>query len=417
MALSPIFATKEFESTTALPASDLNQYVSNSLLYLHRFQGEQATDWPLSPAVNQRVYRSDFRADFVYDGTTWMQTSVGSFDGIYPSSPIVNLRVYRTDLAQERVWNGSVWVTTTSVASGNVTGVLPAANGGTGVNNGSNTLTIPASGTAVLRSGSGTAGRVALWSNANEIGNDGNLTYGSNTLNAPNLNVSGNVIAGLFAIGVTTPARPVHIRHVGASMLFQRLDGALPGFFLSVFSLDNLDTPTKVFYLGGIGNDSVGFRDHGTTEGGGGTVRLRVTGTGSVLIGRDTGLTGAGDLDVNGNLRIGNNLTLTSGTLIVSSGGISAVNGYISGQNLSASNSLGTGGNAYIGGNLSVTGNITGSASGGSAVRLSNGAAFFAGVGYANRPSVIGSRDGNPALTSLLIVLDSYGLIYNNTTA
>ena len=62
-------------------------------------------------------------------------------------------------------------LTTNTSATGavtvNLTGIVPSANGGTGINNGSNTLTIPASGTAAL--GTGTTGYSAYWSGANTV--------------------------------------------------------------------------------------------------------------------------------------------------------------------------------------------------------------------------------------------------------
>ena len=46
---------------------------------------------------------------------------------------------------------------------------LSPANGGTGVNNGSNALTIPATGTAVLKTGTPTTGRMAEWASATNV--------------------------------------------------------------------------------------------------------------------------------------------------------------------------------------------------------------------------------------------------------
>lgn len=84
---------------------------------------------------------------------------------------------------------------TLAFAAGSISGVLAAANGGTGVNNStrtltissnggtldfsaaSSTLTIPATGTAALRASSATAGRVAFWSSATEISHDAALQF------------------------------------------------------------------------------------------------------------------------------------------------------------------------------------------------------------------------------------------------
>jgi hypothetical protein len=78
-----------------------------------------------------------------------------------------------------------------------LTGILPSANGGTGVNNagtitnannttitgggtlalGGFTLTVPATGTAALRASSATAGRIAFWSDAQSLSHDSGLFW------------------------------------------------------------------------------------------------------------------------------------------------------------------------------------------------------------------------------------------------
>jgi hypothetical protein len=54
---------------------------------------------------------------------------------------------------------------------------LPPSRGGTGVDNGSHTLTVPASGTAVLRSAALTAGRVPYAADTNGLADDAGLAY------------------------------------------------------------------------------------------------------------------------------------------------------------------------------------------------------------------------------------------------
>jgi len=70
----------------------------------------------------------------------------------------------------------------TTGTAANVTGIIAPANGGTGVNNGSNTLIIPASGTAVL--GTGTAGYATYWSTPNTLGSEQHVSVARGGLGA-----------------------------------------------------------------------------------------------------------------------------------------------------------------------------------------------------------------------------------------
>lgn len=263
------------------------------------------------------------------------------------------------------------------------------------------------------------------------LANNGELTWSSNTLtvtgslsvssgiSATNITASNNIIGqnvysnAFLGVGITSPDRIVHVRNSGASARFDRGDGVGPGFFLVTYPDNTYSSISKVFYMGGIGANEFGIRDHGTTPGGGGTERLKVTNSGSVLIGRTSGLTGAGDLDVNGALRVGNGMTL-------SNGGISALSGTVNAQTLSATGNLNLGGHAFIGGTATVTSALYASdfyGPLGNRASFPGGASFFSATGYNSRPSVPGSRGGNIALANLLTVLHQYGLILDNTTA
>ncbi len=59
------------------------------------------------------------------------------------------------------------------LSSDTVSGVLQPDKGGTGINNGTNLLTIPATGTAALKGGTPIPGNVTQWSDANTVGDGG----------------------------------------------------------------------------------------------------------------------------------------------------------------------------------------------------------------------------------------------------
>jgi hypothetical protein len=61
-----------------------------------------------------------------------------------------------------------------------ITGVLKPANGGTGINNGNNTLTVPANITALGRIGTTAPFHIPYYSNVNEVQNDSNFTRQNN---------------------------------------------------------------------------------------------------------------------------------------------------------------------------------------------------------------------------------------------
>lgn len=106
-----------------------------------------------------------------------------------------------------------------------ITGIVPPANGGTGVNNGTNALTIPATGTAVLGGGSGANTRLAIWTGANAISSDAGLTYASNLL----------TVAGRYIL-------------VGGATSLTTLVGSYPGDLAIVEITRNVAANTDVSY-------------------------------------------------------------------------------------------------------------------------------------------------------------------------
>lgn len=78
-----------------------------------------------------------------------------------------------------------------------VSGILPSANGGSGINNGSFTLTFPATGTAALRASAATAGRVGFWSDAASLSHSADLFW-------DNAN-------SRLGIGTASPTKKLHL--------------------------------------------------------------------------------------------------------------------------------------------------------------------------------------------------------------
>jgi hypothetical protein len=104
------------------------------------------------------------------------------------------------------------WGKINLASGGHVTGILPPGNGGTGVDNSSRTLTIatnsgtlafssasltltiPATGTATL--GTGTSGEVAFWNGTNTVTSDGALLW-NNTAKRLGIGVTGTIRTAL----------------------------------------------------------------------------------------------------------------------------------------------------------------------------------------------------------------------------
>lgn len=84
-------------------------------------------------------------------------------------------------------------------------GQLSPARGGTGIDNGTNTLTIPASGTAALRASSATAGRVGFWSDAQSLSHDGLLFW--DTTNKR------------LGVGTNSPGAKFHVTDEGGALM------------------------------------------------------------------------------------------------------------------------------------------------------------------------------------------------------
>lgn len=72
------------------------------------------TAFPASPPTGRTVFRTDYRCLWNYDGSTWRQASVPTFNGAFPSSPQDRMRVFRSDRNYEYFWNNASgeWLTT-----------------------------------------------------------------------------------------------------------------------------------------------------------------------------------------------------------------------------------------------------------------------------------------------------------------
>lgn len=168
-------------------------------------------------------------------------------------------------------------------------------------------------GLADLLQGGATTGQVATWTGAAwapvtpSSGLGGSIASGQIAVGSGTNTLTGSSTfvwdGSQLGVGVASPERAIHTRHVNNAFRMDRGDGAGPGFFLVSYTDATYSTIFKVWYAGMAGTDAFAIRDHGTVAGGGGTERLRITGTGSVLIGKSSGLTGAGDLDANGRIR------------------------------------------------------------------------------------------------------------------
>jgi hypothetical protein len=249
-------------------------------------------------------------ADLSATSGYWKQATAGA--NVVPVTGIPS-----TDLTFSGLTTGQVWRATGATAaafgaldlanSNAVTGQLAPANGGMGVNNGVRslivqtfggtldfgaaglTLTIPASGTAVL--GTGAANRVATWSGTNTQSSNANLTWDGTWFQ-----VTGRVAVGPNTTADTTPALYFNKAGQAAFDMHNTTTGGTPstGARWRLF-VDNVG--------GGGGDLTFGFYDVAN-----GAVRFGITNGGAMLVGRTSGLTGAGDLDVNGNVRIGGNV-------------------------------------------------------------------------------------------------------------
>lgn len=72
----------------------------------------KGTSFPVSPTpvAGDTFQRTDYRANFMYDGSAWRQMDIGAFTGGFPASPITNLRAYRLDRNRTYMWDGTRWL-------------------------------------------------------------------------------------------------------------------------------------------------------------------------------------------------------------------------------------------------------------------------------------------------------------------
>ncbi len=157
-----------------------------------------------------------------------------------------------------------------------------------------------------------------------------------------------------LGVGTATPAIELHTYSTAAGSHGMRSETTNA----SGYSVIDLKTNTRAYQVasGGSGTSAQAGACY-IYDVTAAAVRLHVSATGSVLIGKTSGLTGAGDLDVNGAVAIG-----------------------------------------------------------GSLVHGGSGLAFY-GASAQGKQTVTGSRGGNAALNTLLLALANLGLITNSSTA
>ena len=137
----------------------------------------------------------------------------------------------------------------TGAVTVNLTGVVPSANGGTGINNGSNTLTIPASGTAAL--GTGTTNYAAYWSGANTVAAEQYLATSRGGMGASM--TAGAIGAIPYATSTTAYGTLADV----AAGSYLRSGGAGAAPLWSTLTLPNAATTGDILYASGtntIGN-------------------------------------------------------------------------------------------------------------------------------------------------------------------
>ncbi len=173
------------------------------------------------------------------------------------------------------------------------------------INSGSYTLTIPASGTAALRASAATAGRVGFWSDAQSLSHDANLFWDDAN--------------DRLGIGLAVPTTLLHIHSTSVPTML-RFSSFAPGMEFQDHEVNASRIMLGAFGLGtAAGHYSAGQGDMNfvtaswsssnssainfstpNNDSGTYTRRLIVTRAGVILIGKTSGLTGAGDLDVAG---------------------------------------------------------------------------------------------------------------------
>lgn len=170
------------------------------------------------------------------------------------------------------------------------------------VNTGPYTLTIPATGTAALRASAATAGRVAFWSSATALSHDSALFWDNSAKSLLIGSVAGALVIGGSAIANTIFTVRNNLSTVYAFTV--ECDNAGRGFRVLTPDFVTSTTGSQLImnFLAGSGN--TGVKLDASTSGGaaGGTLVLQ-SAAGVVLIGKTSGLSSAGDLDVAGNAR------------------------------------------------------------------------------------------------------------------
>lgn len=231
-------------------------------------------------------------------------------------------------------------------------GVLGTAVGGTGASNATGSLsfngvtnitgggtlalggyvfTVPATGTVALGGGSGAAGRVPVWSDANTLTSTSAFTFNTafNSLLAGGRAGFGGITAfteiytGFVAttdaiIEAGSANVTVTDQHTAHLVLSTRQNN-FPDKLIGAVSWVNRQSPyTADLRLAGIAAYTAADADEGyltisTAPAGGGLLEaLRVTQNQVLLVGKTSGLTSAGAVDIDGVLNVDGNTTLTT---------------------------------------------------------------------------------------------------------
>lgn len=209
-----------------------------------------------------------------------------------------------------------------------ISGILGSANGGTGIDNGGRTLTIntnsgaltfgsagltltiAATGTAAV--GTGTTNQLAYWSGTNTLTGNSGLTFTSGSFTV-DIATGAAATSGQIRIGHVATTDYLRLIHVSQSQMsidkFASAGQAIidvnprPGDGTSAASFRFFRSVTTTGATGfdiflGDGSGTFNHRIFGQ----GGHTQMCLN-NGALLVGRSSGLTGTGDLDVNGNFR------------------------------------------------------------------------------------------------------------------
>lgn len=295
--------------------------------------GVVSSQAPPIPAIDGGTGQTGYAVgDILYASTT---TALSKLAGVATGNALISGGV-----GEAPSW-GKIGLTT------HVSGTLGSTNGGTGVDNGGRTITVNTSsavfaftsgktltvsnsvtlagtdGKTLTLTGAltvaadttiaaGATNQIAYWSSASNLTSEADLTWNTGT-NV--LNVSGGAAATsvIVAIGDVATTNYLSLRHVSATQ------AQIQSFVSSGQSLIDVDP------MPGDGTSAANFRFFRSTNttgassfdifigngsatfnhkiyGSGGHTQLCLN-NGALLVGRSSGLTGHGDLDVNGNFR------------------------------------------------------------------------------------------------------------------